>query len=122
MHFYINKSTNSIYYKETYGDLEYDELSTQFYIKILNLYTFTYGFDFAYHLVKHKIIIPTEFIHNPNTQNIIDNYFNNNPEKKQYIIDKLDQLYIIANELIQTSQINNKLIDTEQVNIDISLS
>ena len=115
MHFYIDKSTNTIYYRETYGQLEYDLISTQFYNKILNLYN-SYGFDFAYHLVIHKIIIPSEFIHNPNTQNIINKYFNNNPDKKQYF-NNLDQIYIIANELNELNnelnKSNNEIIDSD---------
>ena len=122
MHFYIDKTTNTIYYRETYGELEYDIVSTHFYNQILNLYN-SYGFDFAYHLVIHNIILPCEFLHNPNTQNIIKKFLDKNPNKKQHIINNLDDLFRIATKLNNIHQINSELVDSDpNTNPNIILS
>ena len=112
MHFYIDKTTNTVYYRETYGQLENMDIATLFFNKILNLYQ-SYGFDFAYHLLVHNIIVPSEFINNPNTKHCINKYFISNPEKKQHIMKSLDDLFNIANELHNTHKINYELIDTD---------
>ena len=145
MHFYIDKKNNKIYYRETYGDLEFCEISTDFYNQILNLFNkykplltnnnltnndlinnnltnndltnnsltnnnltnngllyheiLDHGLRFAYHLTIYSIIMPFDFVSNPDTYNIINKYYDKFPDQKIFIESHINELYQIANTL-----------------------